>query len=79
MALIISNDFKYMGKERHSVHKSTAATYSSFYMYGKRYFQIDTYGSKDRKVPEKISQSIQINEEMAKILVDLLKREFNIH
>lgn len=54
------------------------ATYSTFDSYGEHYVQIDTYGRSDREQPGKISQSIQLDKEMASYLVDLLKREFDL-
>lgn len=40
--------------------------------------QIDTYGKSDRTIPEKISQSIQLDRESAKFLVKLLVNEFDL-
>ena len=37
-----------------------------------------TYGKNDRVIPEKISQSIQIDRESAKFLVKLLLSEFDL-
>lgn len=49
-----------------------------FYSHGARYVQIDTYGRSDREHPGKISQLIQLDEEAAKFIVDLLLSEFNL-
>lgn len=54
------------------------ATYSVFEEDGKKYVQIDTYGRSERVIPEKISQSIQIDRESAKFLVKLLVNEFDL-
>ena len=78
MAMIISNKFNRIEKERNSVHKPTTTTYTSFTIDDKHYFQIDTYGSTDRAMPEKISQSLQIDKEVAGVLIKILKQEFNI-
>lgn len=43
-----------------------------------KYFQIDTYGTAERVMPEKASQSIQLEKEMAEVLVAMLRREFHI-
>ena len=64
--------------ERNSVHREVEATYTSFELGGKRYFQIDTYGTKDRKIPGKRSQSFQIDREAAARLVELLRKEFSL-
>ncbi len=39
---------------------------------------IDTYGSADRKDVGKVSQLIQLNEEVAKQLLQVIKNEFDI-
>ncbi|RTR33931.1 methionyl-tRNA formyltransferase [Robertmurraya yapensis] len=79
MALINTNKFDKTQKERNSVHKIVASTYTSFTdITGNRYFQIDTYGSEDRKFQGKISQSLQMDKETAEKLIEVLKREFQI-
>ena len=45
---------------------------------GHKYVQFDTYGKDDRDNPEKISQSIQLDEETARFLVKLLIKEFEL-
>ncbi len=75
MALIKPEHFIKMEKCRNSVHKPTKATYTVFEENEHKYFQIDTYGSNDREMPEKISQSIQVDEEMSELLISVLHRE----
>ena len=60
MALIenLSEGFK----ERQSIHRKTESTY--FFVLdenGNKYLQIDTYGSEERAIPGKVSQSIQLS------------------
>lgn len=63
-------------KERNSVHEVVRSTYTTFLTAdGTRYFQIDTFGTAGREHPEKISQSIQLDAEAARTLIELLKRE----
>ena len=76
MAGINMDTIKRIEKERNSVHTQVNATYTVFTESGKKYVQIDTYGKSDREIPEKISQSIQIDEECAKFLIKLLVNEF---
>lgn len=76
MARIIKDKLNKIEKERNNIHQDVQASYTTFEKDGKRYFQIDTYGKDDRMMPEKISQSIQIDKEMAVYLVDLLKKTF---
>lgn len=60
------------------VHKLTDADYDIFINDGQKYLQIDTYGSADREDVGKVSQSIQLNEEVAKQLLQVIKNEFDI-
>ena len=78
MAQINLNDIQRVEKTRNTIHEKVFATYTVFQMGGEKYVQLDTYGRSGRENPEKISQSIQLNSETAKFLVDILKREFNI-
>ena len=78
MALITKRHFSHISKEKNMIHESVDATYCTFTKEEKKYFQIDTYGSENRQIKSKISQSIQIDREMAIELVELLQREFNL-
>ena len=78
MARLDLDTIKKVEKERVSVHTKVTATYSVFEEYGKKYVQIDTYGKSDRAIPEKISQTIQLDRESAKFLVKLLVNEFDL-
>ncbi len=60
-------------KERTSVHKQTDCTYTVFTENGKKYLQLDTYGSKDRQIPGKTSQSIQFGPESIAQLKEILR------
>lgn len=48
MALIKKEHMQHLEKDRIYVHKTTEATYSVFSDDGKKFFQIDTYGSEGR-------------------------------
>ena len=78
MALIQPEQFNKIDKYRNTVHKPAIATFTVFEKSGQKYFQIDTYGTAERAMPEKVSQSIQLDKSMAKILLDILKREFSL-
>jgi hypothetical protein len=60
MALV--RDFIEKSKERQSVHEDVECAYSIVQRDGKRYLQLETFGSKTRKIPGKTSQSIQFDE-----------------
>lgn len=73
MALVEKDNIYKIEKTRNVVHQPVKATYTVFEKAGKKFFQIDTYGSSVREMPEKISQSIQIDKSMAEYLIQLLK------
>jgi len=80
MALIVGDELKKINKSKNAVHRQTKATYSVFIdTNGQRYFQLDTYGSTEREFPEKISQSIQLDKETAKYLIQLLRKELMLN
>ncbi len=68
--------FEQKNMERNSLHKEIGATYSVFGIDDKRIVQIDTYGSADREIPGKKSQTIQLDREGAENLFLILKNEF---
>jgi hypothetical protein len=74
MALIRSFTRKNM--ERNSLHEEIDATYTIFERDGRIVLQIDSYGSTDRQIPGKKSQSIQLDRVGAEALYKLLKGEF---
>ncbi len=43
---------------------------------GRKVLQLNTYGSSGRDVPDKLSQTLQFDENTARHLFDLLGREF---
>jgi len=61
-----------------SKQKPVEATYSSFELDGERLFQIDTYGSAERKLVGKRSQSLRFDRQAASKLIKLLKQEFEL-
>ena len=60
------------------MHDKVSATYTVFEVDDATFVQIDTYGRAERAIPEKISQSILLDRETAKYLVNILKKEFDI-
>lgn len=75
MALII--EIKRIHKLRGSVHKPVESTYFTFNDFsGDKYLIIDTYGSEDRQIKNKVSQTIQLNNKSAKVLYNILKSEY---
>lgn len=75
MALIKS--FEEVEKQYPEIHRPVKCGYCSFIgSDDRRYLLLETYGTEDRQMPEKISQSIQLDEEGARQLMDIIRREF---
>ena len=75
MALVTS--LEHLPKDRQSVHAPTTCTYTVVTDgSGHRFLQLDTYGSEERQIRGKISQSIQFDETAARQLRDLISATF---
>ena len=73
MALIKKLEHRHL--DRHSLHGETEAKYSVHEADGgRKVLQIDTYGSKTRKIPGKTSQTIQFGPEGIKQLKAILDK-----
>ena len=63
-------------KERNTVHGAVRCTYTVFTdASGTRYLQLDTYGSPGRQLKDKISQSVQFDEDSLRELLSIIARE----
>ena len=63
-------------KERNTVHDAADAAYTIFTgLDGKRYLQIDTYGSERRKIKGETSQCLQFDESCALELKRIIEDE----
>jgi hypothetical protein len=74
MALIVK--FTETSKDRNQVHDPVECGYLVFEHGGERYVQLDTYGSSERVIPGKVSQSIQFDAQAAAALKRLIDRTF---
>lgn len=75
MALI--TEFTRINKARQSVHGPVECAYSVFTDgSGKSYLQFETFGSKERKIPGKTSQAIQLDEAAAARLKEIIEQAF---
>jgi hypothetical protein len=74
MALV--SDFTHVPGERQSIHKPVACGWRIFDEQGRRILQLDTYGSSERAIPGKGSQSLQFDRDAAEELLRLLKKAF---
>jgi hypothetical protein len=74
MALV--SKFEKISLERNRVHDDATATYTVFTgSDGKRYLQLDTYGTQSRKMRGKKSQSVQFEPEGISALKTILASE----
>lgn len=70
-------DLKQRTMDRNLVHSAVDCTYTVFTDdNGRKYLQLDTYGSHERKLKGKKSQTIQLGEKAARELLRILAREF---
>lgn len=58
------------------VHGEVRCEHAIFDEAGRTYLQLDTYGSPERAHPDKVSQSIQLDEDGARELKALINRAF---
>jgi hypothetical protein len=72
------NEFVELKKKQNGVHGVVDCTYTIFEEEGRRYLQLDTYGSSSRQIPNKVSQSIQLHDTSARNLKLLLERTFGV-
>jgi len=80
MALLNKRNITRLDKSRNRVHESVDATYTSFLdSNGEKYLQIDTYGTDNRKIKDKVSQSFQFDRATGEFLIELLKRELDLN
>jgi len=63
-------------KDKESIHKTTECKYFIINTPDGKYLQLDTYGSKDRKILSKTSQSIQFDMEAIKELKIIINTYF---
>jgi hypothetical protein len=63
-------------KDRNQVHGPVDCGWTVFEEGGERYLQLDTYGSQERKILGKTSQSIQLDAKSAAELKRLIERTF---
>jgi hypothetical protein len=70
------NKIERVQKASQRVHGPVECSYSTFLEGGKRYLQLDTYGSSDRAQPGKLSQSLQFDRAGAERLLQLIHEAF---
>lgn len=74
MAKLVLDNFERKNVDEGKEHGSVSAKYFVFKIGNDVIFQIDTYGTKERKNAGKISQSIQFDKKVAQKLVEIFKQ-----
>jgi hypothetical protein len=74
MALI--TEFREMDSDKNGVHKPVSCGWRRFDADGRTILQLDTYGSLERQIPNKVSQSIQVDRKGAAALLRLIRDTF---
>jgi hypothetical protein len=69
-------EFTRIGKESNRVHDTVECGWTLFEHNGATFVQLDTYGSRERQVVGKVSQSIQLDEAGAAGLMHILRQAF---
>lgn len=75
MALI--RRFEERPLEPSRIHDEVTCGFKAADINGRRVLQLETYGSRSRKIPGKVSQSIQIDEAGARDLIRILQNSFS--
>ncbi|GHD89408.1 hypothetical protein [Streptomyces naganishii] len=74
MALI--REFQQVSSDTQKLHGPVTCGYRTFTVNGRRVLQLDTYGSEERQIHGKISQSIQLDDDAARNLLRVLQEAF---
>lgn len=69
-------EFHSIPSDARSVHGPVTCGHRTFIADGQRILQLDTYGSSERKIANKVSQSIQVDAEHARQLLDIIYDAF---
>ncbi|MCF4138511.1 hypothetical protein L1856_20050 [Streptomyces sp. Tue 6430] len=74
MALI--KEFQPVSSDTQRMHGQVTCGYRTFTANGQRILQLDTYGSTERMILDKISQSIQLDADAARELLKIIEASF---
>ncbi|MGW7594538.1 hypothetical protein [Streptomyces asiaticus] len=69
-------EFREINGDIQRLHGPVLCGYRSFAVDGRVIVQLDTYGSPDREIPNKVSQSIQLDVKGARELIGILLEVF---
>ena len=76
--MAIVKSFKKRNIENLAEHTEVDATYSIIIINDVKYLQIDTYGSSERKLQGKVSQSLRLSESSLSELLRIIRDEVGI-
>ena len=74
--MAIVRNFETKELDRSSKHSEVDATISLVEVDGEKFVQIDTYGSKERAMPGKVSQSLRLSQSAFEQLQTLGEKHF---
>ncbi|WP_439948169.1 hypothetical protein [Streptomyces sp. BBFR109] len=74
MALI--KEFQTVTSDTQRLHGPVTCGYRTFTVDGQRILQLDTYGSAERQILDKISQSVQLDVDSARELLKIIEQSF---
>jgi hypothetical protein len=69
-------EFHRVSSDKQGLHRPVSCGWRTFDVNGQTILQLDTYGSDQRQIPNKVSQSIQLNREGAQELLVLIRTAF---
>lgn len=70
-------EFQRVFSDRNGMHKPVLCGWRTFNADGRTILQLDTYGSDERQIPNKVSQSLQLDRDGAAILLQLIRETFS--
>jgi len=72
----VTEIFKIEATGSGAAHKECACGWRVSDRHGQKVLQLDTYGAADRKIPGKVSQTLQFDRERASELLALIRQTF---
>ncbi len=70
------SEFQQVESDKNGRHKPVLCGWRAFDADGETILQLDTYGSAERQIPNKVSQSLQLDREGAAALLELIRGTF---
>jgi hypothetical protein len=74
--MAIIREFRHVTSDKSVLHRPVSCGWRAFHAGDVKILQLDTYGSDTRQIPNKVSQSIQLDREAAAQLMTLIRDTF---